>query len=111
VATTRDDRTALFGNLQSPDTQPQFWAPVAGDVDWTVDGTHTLAGRYHSKHDFIKATFDRLDGVLQGGAQLDVEHPYLDATPRSPGCCPPRSPTRARRSPTGTAGSAASTTT
>jgi ketosteroid isomerase-like protein len=78
VATIRDDRTALFRNLQSPDTQPQFWARVAEDVDWTVEGTRTLAGRYHDKHDFIKATFDRLDGVLHGGARLDVEHLYLD---------------------------------
>jgi uncharacterized protein len=78
MTTVRDDRTALFNNLQSPDTQPQFWARVADDVDWTVEGTHTLAGRYHSKSDFIKATFDRLDGVLQGGVKLEVEHLYLD---------------------------------
>ena len=31
------------------DGQSQFWARVADDVDWTVEGTHPLAGRYHSK--------------------------------------------------------------
>jgi ketosteroid isomerase-like protein len=78
MSSTRDDRIALFGNLQSPATQPQFWARVADDVDWTVEGTHTLAGRYHDKKQFIDATFTRLDGVLQDGAKLEVEHLYLD---------------------------------
>jgi ketosteroid isomerase-like protein len=70
----RDDRVALFSTLQSRDTQPQFWVRVAEDVDWTVEGTHTLAGHYRSKQEFIKATFERLDGVLQGGTKLNVEH-------------------------------------
>jgi ketosteroid isomerase-like protein len=74
----RERRTALFGNLQSTDTQPQFWAHVADDVDWTVEGTHPLAGRYHSKQEFIKATFNRLAGVLPGGAELKVEHLFID---------------------------------
>ena len=74
----RDDRIALFANLQSPATQPQYWARVADDVDWTVEGTHPLAGRYHSKKDFIEATFSRLEGVLRGGVKLEVQHLYLD---------------------------------
>jgi uncharacterized protein len=72
------DRIDLFRKLQSPATQPQFWARVAPDVDWTVEGTHALAGRYRSKQEFIDATFDRLGGVLQGGVKLDVEHLYVD---------------------------------
>jgi len=78
MTSSREDRVGLFRNLQSPGTQPQFWARVADDVDWTVEGTHALAGRYRSKQDFIDATFDRLDGVLQGGVKLDVEHLYVD---------------------------------
>ena len=74
----RDDRIALFRNLQSPATQPQFWVRVADDVDWTVEGTHALAGRYRNKQEFIDATFDRLSGVLQGGVHLEVEHLYVD---------------------------------
>jgi uncharacterized protein len=74
----RDDRIALFANLQSPATQPQYWARVADDVDWTVEGTHPLAGRYHSKKDFIEATFSRLEGVLRGGVKLEVQHLYVD---------------------------------
>ena len=78
MTSSRDDRIGLFRKLQSPATQPQFWARVADDVDWTVEGTHALAGRYHNKQEFIDATFGRLDGVLQGGVKLEVEHLYVD---------------------------------
>jgi hypothetical protein len=68
VATIRDDRTPCSVTLQGPDTQPRFWARAAGDVDGTVEGTRTLAGRYRDEHDFIKATADRLDGVPRSSA-------------------------------------------
>jgi uncharacterized protein len=74
----REDRIALFSNLQSPDTQPQFWARVADDVDWTVEGTHPLAGRFHNKEEFIDVTFGRLGGVLAGGVKLEVQHLFID---------------------------------
>jgi uncharacterized protein len=74
----REDRTALFGYLAKPETQPQFWNRVAEDVDWTVEGTHPLAGRYHSKPEFLAATFTRLTGVLDGGAKLQVQRLHLD---------------------------------
>jgi uncharacterized protein len=45
----RAARTALFKNLESSDTQARFWAQVSDDVDWTVEGTHPLAGRYREK--------------------------------------------------------------
>ena len=44
MATIRDDRAPCSAALQGPDTQPQFWAGVAGDVGGTVEGTRTLAG-------------------------------------------------------------------
>jgi ketosteroid isomerase-like protein len=74
----REDRRELFGFLQSAETQPQFFARVADDVDWTVEGTHPLAGRYHDKQQFMDATFARLRGVLPGGAELEVAHLYVD---------------------------------
>jgi uncharacterized protein len=40
---------ALFSKLQDLVTQPEFWSRMADDVDWTVKGTHPLAGRYHNK--------------------------------------------------------------
>ena len=78
LTTTREDRAALFAKLQDPTTQPQFFARVADDVDWIVEGTHPLAGRYHDKAQFIEATFTRLDGVLRDGVKLEVTHLYVD---------------------------------
>jgi uncharacterized protein len=46
---------------------------VAEDVDWTVMGTHPLAGRYLSKKAFVEGTFAKLGRVLPQGAQLHVE--------------------------------------
>jgi ketosteroid isomerase-like protein len=74
----REDRKTLFSKLQSPETQQQFWARVADDVDWTVEGTHPLAGRYHNKQEFIDATFGRLAGVLVGRVKLEVQHLFVD---------------------------------
>src|SRR5580692_8259541 len=51
-----------------------FFDHVADDVDWTVMGTHPLAGRYTSKEQFIAGTFAKLGQVLPQGAQLHVEH-------------------------------------
>jgi ketosteroid isomerase-like protein len=50
-----------------------FFAHVADDVDWTVMGTHPLAGRYRSR-DAYAGTFVKLAKVLPHGAQLQVEH-------------------------------------
>jgi ketosteroid isomerase-like protein len=74
----REERRRLFGLLESPETQPEFWARVAEDVDWTVEGTHPLAGRYYSKQEFREATFGRLARVLVGGVKLEVQHVFVD---------------------------------
>jgi ketosteroid isomerase-like protein len=79
MADIREERKTLFSKLQSPETQPQFWARVADDVDWTVEGTHPLAGRYHNKQEFIAATFARLARVLVGGVKLELQHLFVDA--------------------------------
>ena len=69
----------MFAKLQDPATQPQFWGRVADDVDWTVEGTHPLAGRYHDKAQFIDATFARLAGqAVPDGVKLEVTHLYVD---------------------------------
>ena len=78
MTNAREDRAVLFAKLQDRSTQPEFFARVADDVDWTVQGTHPLAGRYHSKAQFIEATFNRLDGVLREGVKLEVTHLYVD---------------------------------
>jgi ketosteroid isomerase-like protein len=42
-------------------------------VDWIVEGTHPLAGHYHSKAEFLAHTFEKLEKVLPQGAELYVE--------------------------------------
>ena len=49
-----------------------FFEHVADDVDWTVMGTHPLAGHYSSKNAFKQDTFSKLCKVLPKGAQLRV---------------------------------------
>ena len=63
----------IFQGLESGDGAA-FFQHVADDVDWTVMGTHPLAGHYSSKTAFIEGTFAKLGRVLPQGAQLHVEH-------------------------------------
>lgn len=49
-----------------------FFEHVADDVDWTVMGTHPLAGHYASKAAFKAGTFSKLAKVIPDGAQLSV---------------------------------------
>ena len=51
-----------------------FFSHVDDDVDWTVMGTHPLAGHYPSKEAFVAGTFAKLGKVLPEGAQLQVEN-------------------------------------
>ena len=64
---------AIFKGLEDEDGSG-FCEHVADDVDWTVMGTHPLAGHYLSKEAFRKETFAKLGQVLKQGAQLHVDH-------------------------------------
>lgn len=55
-------------NLLEAGNGAAFFEHVADDVDWIVEGTHPLAGHYHSKADFLDHTFHQLAKVLPGGA-------------------------------------------
>ena len=63
----------IFKNLESGDGKG-FFDHVSNDVDWIVEGTHPLAGHYHSKAEFLAHTFEKLEKVLRQGAELYVEH-------------------------------------
>jgi ketosteroid isomerase-like protein len=63
----------IFKGLETGDSAA-FFEHVADNVDWTVMGTHPLAGHYLNKKAFIEGTFARLSQVLPGGAQLHVQH-------------------------------------
>src|SRR5918997_2718190 len=62
---------SLFANLENGKSGA-FFEHVADDVEWTVMGTHPLAGTYHTKDDFISHTFARLDQILKEGVLLRV---------------------------------------
>jgi len=70
---TPDRVREIFKGLENGDGSG-FFEKVADDVDWTVMGTHPLAGDYRSKKAFIEGTFTKLDQVLRHGTQLHVEH-------------------------------------
>lgn len=73
VATVR----RIFAHLESG-AGDAFFAHVSDDVDWTVQGTHPLAGRYRTKADFVSHTFARLNEILPGGTQLHVQNVLAD---------------------------------
>jgi uncharacterized protein len=63
----------IFQNLESGDGKG-FFDHVLDDVDWIVEGTHPLAGHYHSKTEFLANTFEKLEKVLPHGTELHTEH-------------------------------------
>ncbi|MCK5753818.1 MAG: hypothetical protein KAH46_14075 [Mycobacterium sp.] len=65
-------RASLFDLLGDPATTSQFFDHVAEDVEWTVMGTHPLAGVYRSKQEFFDATFAVLNGIMTAGVALHV---------------------------------------
>ena len=68
---TSDRVREIFKGLENGDGAA-FFEHVADNVDWTVMGTHPLAGHYPSKRAFVDATFSKLGKVLPKGAQLRV---------------------------------------
>jgi len=70
-----DEQTVrrIFAGLEHGDGDA-FFSHVADDVDWTVMGTHPLAGHYASKAAFKAGTFNKLAKVLPEGTQLEVTH-------------------------------------
>jgi ketosteroid isomerase-like protein len=62
---------AFSGGSPTPvsvtDDGAAFFQHEVDDVDWTVMGTHPLAGHYPSKKAFIEGRFAKLDLVLPQG--------------------------------------------
>jgi hypothetical protein len=73
MAITEDRVREIFKGLEAGDGAA-FFAQVADNVDWIVEGTHPLAGHYLSKKAFIDGTFAKLAKVLPQGTELYVEH-------------------------------------
>ncbi len=77
MAINADTVRQIFSPLESGDGE-KFFECVAEDVDWTVEGTHPLAGHYQSKQEFYSHTFARLNTLLQEGTQLHVQNVLTD---------------------------------
>ena len=73
MAITADRVREIFKGLENGDGAA-FFRYVADDVDWTVMGTHPLAGHSLGKRAFIDGTFAKLAKVLPKGAQLHTEN-------------------------------------
>jgi ketosteroid isomerase-like protein len=52
MAITADYVRQVFKGLEDGDGA-EFFKYVSDDVDWTVEGTHPLAGHYRSKANFV----------------------------------------------------------
>ena len=73
-----DSIRSLFADLENGRTDV-FFDHVAEDVNWTVMGTHPLAGTYHTKADFLAHTFARLNKLLKEGVILRVSNLLVDS--------------------------------
>ena len=77
MAITHESVRDIFKGLENGDGSA-FFQHVADNVDWTVMGTHPLAGHYFSKKAFIEGTFAKLGQVLPNGAQLHTENVIVE---------------------------------
>jgi uncharacterized protein len=77
MAITRESVREIFKGLENGDGSA-FFQHVSDNVDWTVMGTHPLAGHYLSKKAFIEGTFAKLGQVLPHGAQLHTENVVVE---------------------------------
>lgn len=72
MTTSRDDRERLFDLLARPTTMADFFDRVADDVDWTVEGTHPIAGRYTDKRRLLAEAIGRLNPLSVDGVRLEI---------------------------------------
>lgn len=77
VTITKDYVTELFESLEKGDAD-EFFNNVSPEVDWTVMGTHPLAGRYTSRDEFRQATFERLTPCLEDPIRLSLVNVLVD---------------------------------
>ncbi len=63
----------LFNYLQIGENE-KFFEKVADNVNWTVMGTHPLAGVYKNKQEFVYKTFIRLNKLLKQEIILKINN-------------------------------------
>lgn len=71
---SREEITALFKNMETGN-YPAMFSRVSKDVDWTVMGTHSCAGRYTTLEGFQHGTLARLGKLVkEPGIRLMVRN-------------------------------------
>jgi uncharacterized protein len=70
MAVSEDDVRQVF-RLENGN-RGRFFDHLADDVDWIVEGAHSLVAHYRSKGDFLAGSF--ANRIVPLGAQLVVEH-------------------------------------
>jgi len=71
MAVSEDDVRQVFRGLENGN-RGKFFDHVADNVDWIVEGAHSLVAHYRSKGDLLAGSF--ANRILHVGAQLVVEH-------------------------------------
>jgi uncharacterized protein len=74
---TEADVRAVFKNLESGNGDA-FFDHVADNVDWIVQGTHPVAGRFRSKSELRAHAFDRVSRAMKDGLQLHITNILVD---------------------------------
>jgi ketosteroid isomerase-like protein len=77
MAIAPDRVREIFKGLEMGDGAA-FLQHVADDVQWTVLGTHPLAGHYRNKQALIEGTLAKLNPVLTRGVELFIDHLLVD---------------------------------
>ena len=71
---SREEITAIFKNMETGN-YPATFERISPEVDWTVMGTHPLAGRYATLQDFQNDTLGRLGKIMkEPGIKLMVRN-------------------------------------
>jgi ketosteroid isomerase-like protein len=70
---TTNQVETLFNHLNNGEND-KFFEHVDNEVQWTVMGTHPLAGTYKNKQNFLSHTFARLNKILKEGVVLKVNN-------------------------------------
>jgi ketosteroid isomerase-like protein len=71
MTVTEVEVRAVFKKLESGNGDA-FFEHVAEDVDWTVEGTHPVAGRFRSKQELRANAFDKVSRMMRHGLQLQT---------------------------------------
>ena len=76
---SRDHVARIFRHLEENQAQ-RFYDHVSDQVEWTVMGTHPLAGTYCSKQEFLERVSRSLGTRLEDDRAMKVSHVHVDGT-------------------------------